>query len=187
MPIINSTNEEVEGNIFMLHGTKDKLTDVFINKAKNISNLLLNKQINNVMEIGFNAGFSTLLMLLTNPNVKINCFDIAEHKYTIPCYNKLKELFKDRINLTIGDSTKTVINNSDIYDLIHIDGGHDNNVAISDIENSYRLSRSGTILIMDDYDFTNLKNLWNNYITKYKLKKLNTYLYDTPHHDIRVV
>jgi predicted O-methyltransferase YrrM len=186
LPIINNSNELLEGNIFMLHQTTN-YSDVFLNKSKNISNLVLNKNIKNVMEIGFNAGFSTLLMLLTNSNMSINCFDLGEHKYTIPCYEKLKETFGERINIIIGDSTKTLLNVTDIYDLIHIDGGHTTEVAESDIINSYRLSKKGTILIMDDYDFGNLHYLWDNYIIKYNLKNLNINVYNSPHHDIKYV
>jgi hypothetical protein len=186
LPIINNCGELLEGNIFMLHCTT-KYTNVFLNKAKNISNLVLNKNIKNVMEIGFNSGFSTLLMLLSNPNMKITCFDLGEHKYTIPCYEKLKETFGERINIIIGDSTKTLLNITDIYDLIHIDGGHSTDVANSDIINSYRLSKHGTILIMDDYNLDNLHNLWDSYIIKYNLKKLDINIYDSPHHNIKYV
>jgi predicted O-methyltransferase YrrM len=186
LPIINNSGELLEGNIFMLHHTTT-YTNVYLNKSKNISNLVLNKNIKNVMEIGFNSGFSTLLMLLSNPNITISCFDLGEHKYTLPCYEKLKETFGNRINITIGDSTKTLQNNNYNYDLIHIDGGHSAEVANSDIINSYRLSKKGTILIMDDYDFPRLHKLWDNYIVKYNLKKLDINVYNTPHHDIKYV
>jgi hypothetical protein len=186
LPIIYNCGELLEGNIFTIHHTT-VYTDVYLNKSKNISNLVLNKSIKKVMEIGFNSGFSTLLMLISNPNINITCFDLGEHKYTIPCYEKLKETFGDRINIIIGDSTKTLQNVNDIYDLIHIDGGHSTEVADSDIINSYRLSKKGTILIMDDYDFPNLHNLWDNYIIKYNLKKLDIGLYITSHHDIKYV
>lgn len=186
LPIIHNCQELLEGNIFMKHHTTN-YTDIFINKSKNISNLVLNKTIQSVMEIGFNAGFSTLLMLISNPNLHVNCFDLGEHKYTIHCYEKIKETFGDRINITIGDSTKTLPNINNNYDLIHIDGGHSTEVADSDIINSYRLSKQGTILIMDDYDFPNLHDLWDSYIVKYNLKKLNINLYNSPHHDIKYV
>jgi predicted O-methyltransferase YrrM len=186
LPIIYNCNELLEGNIFMLHHTTE-YTNVFLNKAKNISNLVLNKNIKNVMEIGFNSGFSTLLMLLTNPNIHITCLDLGEHKYTIPCYEKLKETFGERINIIIGDSTKTLQNINNVYDLIHIDGGHSTYVADCDIINSYKLSKQGTILIMDDYDFDNLHTLWDDYINKYDLKMLNINVYNSPHHDIRYV
>jgi predicted O-methyltransferase YrrM len=138
------------------------------------------------MEIGFNSGFSTLLMLLTNPNIKITCLDLGEHKYTIPCYNKLKETFGDRINMIIGDSTKTIRTVYTFFDLIHIDGGRTHEVAESDIKNSYRLSKKGTILIMDDYNWYNLHDMWDTYVKKYDLKNYPI-VYNTPDHDIKYV
>ena len=186
LPIIYNCGELLEGNIFMLHHTF-YYTDMYINKTKNISNIVLNKNIKNVMEIGFNSGFSTLLMLLTNPNIHITCFDLGAHKYVLPCYEKLKETFGDRINLIIGDSTETLQNINNIYDLIHIDGGHSNEVANSDIINTYRLSKQGTIIIMDDYDFPNIHTLWDSYIIKYNLKNLHINIYNSPHHDIKYV
>ena len=186
LPIIYNCGELLEGNIFMLHNTLN-YTDVYLNKTKNISNMVLNKNIKNVMEIGFNSGFSTLLMLITNKNICISCFDLGEHKYTMPCYEKLKETFGDRINIIFGDSTKTLQNVNNIYDLIHIDGGHSTEVANSDIINSYRSSKEGTILIMDDYDFPNLHSLWDSYIIKYNLKKIDINIYNSPHHDIKYV
>ena len=186
LPIIQNSGELLEGNMFMLHHTTT-YTDVYLNKIKNISKLLLNKNIKSVMEIGFNAGFSTLLMLFTNPTMNITCFDLGEHKYTLPCYEKIKETFGERINLIIGDSTKTLKLVNNTYDLIHIDGGHTTEVATSDIKNSYRLSKKGTILIMDDYDFDNLHKLWDNFVLKYNLKKLDIQLYYSLHHDIKYV
>jgi len=184
LPIITDCNKLLEENIFMLHHTMN-YTDIYLNKAKNISNLVLNKNIKDVMEIGFNAGFSTLLMLLTNPNIHIDCFDLGEHKYTLSCYEKLKETFGERINITLGDSTKTLVNVNNNYDLIHIDGDHSTEVANSDIINSRRLSKQGTILIMDDYDFPHLHDLWNRYIIKYNLKKLDINVYNSSYHDIK--
>ena len=160
---------------------------MFENKTKNISNLVLNANVKSVMEIGFNAGFSTLLMLLSNPYIKITCFDLCEHKYSLLCYEKLKETFGDRIHLISGDSTKTLPLISEKYDLIHIDGGHSTDIAESDINTSFRLSKKGTILIMDDYYFGNLHELWDKYIDLYKLRSLHIYTYNSPHHDIKYV
>jgi hypothetical protein len=39
---------------------------------------------------------------------------------------------------------------------------------------------------MDDYDFPNLHTLWDKYINKYSLKKLNVH-YDCNQHDIKYV
>jgi predicted O-methyltransferase YrrM len=186
MSIIYNSGEPLEGNIFMLHNTT-VYNDNFTNKQKNLCNLLLNKNIKNVLEIGFNSGFSTLLMLMTNSNVKITCCDLNDHKYTIPCYQLLKKTFGDRINFIPGDSSKTLPKIQDKYDLIHIDGGHDDFIAINDIINCYYLSKDNTILIMDDYDFHNLHELWDKYIEIYGLKELDSKIYDCPYHDIKRV
>lgn len=186
MPIIYNCGELLEGNIFMLHHSTI-YTDLYLNKAKNISNLVLPKNLKSVMEIGFNAGFSTLLMLFSNQNIKITCFDIGEHKYTLPCYEKIKETFGDRLNLIVGDSTKTLQNINDKYDLIHIDGSHLTEVATSDIINSYRLSKKRTVIIMDDYNFPYLHKLWDEYVYIYDLKKLDIQLYNTLDHDVKYV
>jgi len=170
----------------MVHHTTE-FTDEYINRAKNISSILLNKNMKNVMEVGFNSGFSVLLMLLSNPNIKITCFDLGEHKYTLPCYEKLKETFKNRIELIIGDSIKTLPNVIDVYDLIHIDGSISTEIAASDIINSYRLSKQGTIIILNDYNFDNLYHLWNNYVNIYNLRTLNINVYHSSHHDVKYV
>lgn len=186
IPIIHNSGEKLEGNIFMIHHTT-QYTNVFLNKVKNISNVVLNKNIKEVMEIGFNSGFSSLLILISNPNIHISCFDLGEHKYTRPCYEKLKETFGKRIDITIGDSTETLQHVHNKYDLIHIDGGNSDKVATSDIHNSYRLSRKGTILIMDDYDFSNLHKIWDFFVDYYKLTSLNITLYNSPHHDVKCI
>jgi predicted O-methyltransferase YrrM len=182
LPIIIQSGEELEGNIFMTHRTTIYTTD-FLDKAKNISNFVSNRQIKNVMEIGFNSGFSSLLMLISNPDAIITCFDLGDHSYTLPCYAKIKETFGDRIQLVIGNSVETLTHRNEKYDLIHIDGGHDTEVAASDVINSYRLSKPGTILIMDDYDFPNLHTLWDEMKYIYNLKPLDIMVYSTPYHD----
>lgn len=186
MPIINECGEKLEGNIFMKHHTT-QFTEAFINKTKNISNVVLNQNVKNVMEIGFNAGFSTLLLLLSNPNIHITCVDLGDHKYARPCFEKIKETFGDRMELKIGDSTKILPQFIDTYDLIHIDGGHSVQIAENDILNCYRLSKPKTILIMDDYDFKHLHPLWDKYVSLFKLKPLDIYTYNSPHHDIKFV
>jgi len=190
MPIINSIGEPLEGNIFMKHHTS-KYTDVdfHINKVNNICIVAMDPNVENVLEIGFNAGFSTLLMLLSNENLKITCVDICSHQYTIPCYEILKTIFGDRIHLIPGDSMKTLPSLNDKYDLIHIDGCHEETVAESDILESYRLcKKSGGIMIMDDYNFPILKSLWDKYCDKWQLKKYDSPgLKSTTFHDICVV
>ena len=187
LPIVQSTGELLEGNLFTFHNSVPTFTNTFLHKVKNISNLSMNRDLHNIMEIGFNSGFSALLILLSNPLAKLTCFDLCEHKYVLPCYLKLRQTFGERISLVVGDSMETLPAHKGVYDLIHIDGGHTAEVGNSDILHSYRLSRPGTLLILDDTDIHHLVVIWENYIAKWGLQPLETFKYKTPHHDIRVV
>lgn len=186
LPIIKSVNEPLEGNIFMLHHTTE-YTNEFFDKQVNFILAAKKENINNVLEIGFNAGFSTLLMLLTNKNMKITCVDICEHSYTKLCFQKLRQIFGDRLQLLPGSSIEivpTLIGNT--YDLIHIDGCHLVNIAELDIINSLKLCKKQTLLIMDDTQDAELYNLWYKYVVNHNLQD-NTQgnFIETKYHNIK--
>jgi predicted O-methyltransferase YrrM len=187
IPIIKNVGEKLEGNIFMRH-----LTTIYENKYfdKQVNFILASQKSNvtDILEIGFNAGFSAILMLFSNSTINITCVDICEHKYTQLCYDKIKEVFGERINLINGSSTiilPTLLGKK--YDLIHIDGCHLVNIAEQDIINSLKLCKSGSILIMDDTNDDYLNNLWKKYINKYKLLSFfpNNFV-ETNYHNIKV-
>jgi len=69
----------------------------------------------------------------------------------------IDELFPGRHELIKGDSCVTVPAFADAnpdrrFDLIYIDGCHDYEVAMADIENCRRLSAPGSIVLMDDLE-----------------------------------
>jgi hypothetical protein len=114
-------------------------------------------KITNIAEIGFNAGHSCVCLLVLFPESKITVFDLCEHTYTEECFNLLNTLFPNRIKLIKGDSTQTVpLFNTNDYDLVHIDGGHFEDVPFKDLNNTYNhlLSDTGYII----YDDTHYKN-----------------------------
>jgi hypothetical protein len=127
-------------------------------------------------------------MLLTNNTVNITCVDICEHSYTKLCFQKLQQIFGNRIQLLPGSSVEvvpTLIGNT--YDLIHIDGCHLVNIAEKDIQNSLKLCKSGTLLIMDDTQDSELYNLWYYYVTKYNLQDVaKGNFVDTKYHNIKI-
>ena len=177
IPIIQKSGEPLEGNLFMEHH-HTTFTNNFSNKQKNLVDLLLDStEIKKVLEIGFNAGFSALLMLETNPSINLTCVDIGQHKYTKPCFDKIQEKFGNRIQLKIGDSTKVLPRIQDKFDMIHIDGAHDVTVATNDIINSYHLALDNSIMIMDDYN-GDLEKLWDSYVQIFNLQHVNL-TYDT--------
>lgn len=186
MPEILEIGELLEGNIYSLNSTTNYYK-YFSEKQKNIflcgNNLQAESEI---LEIGFNSGFSALLLLLSShSSVKITCVDINCHKYTVPCFNILKKMFGDRIELILGDSTHVLPTLNKKYDLIHIDGCHFTEIADLDIKNSFNLIKNDGILIMDDIDFFDLGTLWNKYIDEYKLKDVDFSIYNCKFHSIK--
>ena len=109
-----------------------------------------------VCETGFNAGHSSLLWLTANPNLHVYSFDIGIHKYAKEMAKYLQSRFPGRLNVTWGDSMKTLpifhTNHSDITcDLVVIDGGHSVKVARADFFNFYHLASDTHVVLMDDH------------------------------------
>ena len=113
----------------------------------------------NIMEIGFNGGHSADAFLKNNSTLKLTSFDIGWHSYVSTGKKYIDSVYPNRHTLILGDSRTTVpafINkNKDVkFDLIFIDGGHEYDIAIADMENCFRLAHKDTIVIMDDTVFT---------------------------------
>jgi predicted O-methyltransferase YrrM len=141
---------------------------------------------NNIMEIGFNGGHSSELFLKNNSNIKLTSFDLGSHDYVKIGKEYIDKTFPNRHSLFLGDSRITVpkfiINNRDIkFDVIFIDGGHDYEIAISDLENCFHLAHKDTIVILDDTIFSpcwlarwNIgpTRAWTEYLEKNKILEL---------------
>lgn len=174
--ICKDIGEHVEGNCFTEHMNIDKKIDKLIYKQLNHFSLGLDAT--NVMEIGFNAGHSSLLYLLANPNSKLTIFDICTHKYVLPCFEYLQSVFPGRLQIFPGDSTKTVpefyIKNPDVkFDVIHIDGAHFGDIPNKDFYNSLKLA-SG-VIVWDDTQIKTLNDLFNEYVIKGLVREITMY------------
>lgn len=111
--------------------------------------------IRRVVEIGFNAGFSTHAFLSAHPDVAVTSFDLGEHGYGEQAKAQIDEDFPGRHTLILGDSLTTVPEYTDAhpgetFDLVFIDGGHTYEVAAADIRNMARLADGDTVLVIDD-------------------------------------
>lgn len=116
-----------------------------------------------IAEIGFNAGHSSCLFLYSVPNSTVTSFDLCEHKYSDKCQDYVRSQFPNRLNIICGDSTKTIpkLKKKYKFDLIFIDGGHENNLPYLDLKNSLQfLARKGSIIIMDDTYYSFLVTQW---------------------------
>ena len=73
------------------------------------------------------------------------------------------------MTLIEGNSSNTIVPfknemKNTKYDIIHIDGSHDFNVANGDFFVTLGMTRKGSFLIFDDIFIPHLKFLWDGYI-----------------------
>lgn len=182
-----NSNENVEGNCFYEHLNINNKVESLITKQMN--HFSLGMIHNNIMEIGFNAGHSVLLYLLSNPNSIITIFDLCDHNYTMNCFKYLDQKFPNRLRMIVGDSTVTIplfyqqyFYPKNSFDLIHIDGCHNKKVANKDFFHCYKMA-SGTI-IFDDTNIPELNELFNSYVELDIIEEL--YLYKTSFYEHRI-
>ena len=108
------------------------------------------------LEIGLFEGRSALWMLeniLTHPTARMTGLDIFE--------GPLKERYLANISLSgATDKVTTIVDFSQIalrtlplnsFDIVYIDGSHDENDVLEDAVLSWRLLKEGGLLIFDDY------------------------------------
>lgn len=166
LDIINKSGDNLEGNCFYEHLTVNS-RDELLPKQQNLYSIA--KVGNKILEIGFNAGHSALLFLLSNPEAHLVCFDICWYKYTQPCFEYIRDNFKGRIELICGSSIYTVqsfinTNPGKTFDILHIDGSHDTTIANIDFFSCFELARNNSVIIWDDVELPHLEALWNGYI-----------------------
>ena len=169
--IILQTNSPLEGNCFYYHSSLDLFQDLY---SKQLNLYWCGKQSKTRMcEIGFNAGHSTMLLLLGRDSslLDFTIFDIGHHPYTKPCVEYIKSKFLN-INFEYieGDSTVTMpiwINNNNkligTYDIVHVDGGHYEHCILNDMKNADLLVKVDGIIIIDDTNFP----IINKYVEQY--------------------
>ena len=167
--IVKSVSEYIEGNCFTANNTFIYAPDQF---PKQLNIYEFGLKCNNILEIGFNAGHSALLMLLANPKLIIDVFDINHHKYTELCFNYLNDKFNGRLISHWGSSVETLSKITESkWDGFHIDGCHLEEVATIDINNVIRLSNPNNLIMIDDTQMIWLKELMFKMIGENKFEQ----------------
>jgi predicted O-methyltransferase YrrM len=160
--IINANNPYIvlEGNTFYHDATLNLHPDLY---TKQVNLFWAGQQAKTrICEIGFNAGHSTMLLLLGRDTTPIDftIFDIGHHLYTKPCVNYIKSAFPHVwFEYVEGDSTRTIpawIQDHEslcgTYDVVHVDGGHSEECISSDMKQASRLVKLNGLVIVDDTD-----------------------------------
>ena len=175
--ILDSIGERVEGNL-ICDISSDNFTDV-VNESK-IKNLLtLSKNKSKICEIGVNAGHSLLLMVSSNPAAEYVLFDLGGHRYTRPCVEYIKNAYPStKITEVYGDSNLTLreyvsSNEPNTFDMIHIDGGHETHTVVNDFIYTQFLLKKDGVVIFDDYNFGNIKQVVDYYVSRNIIVKYN--------------
>ena len=163
--IVLASGTALEGNIYYPDGTQAKNVAVIenneipperINRRANVIRAVQGRRI--VLEIGFNAGHSALLILEANPEIRYIGIDLGRHAYTAPCANYIKVEYGERFDIYFGSSTDVLpefiaTEASNDIDLVHIDGGHTEAVAFADLNYVIGMHRRRDLrryLIVDD-------------------------------------
>ena len=162
--ILELVGERVEGNLICDITPRQWTIEQNIQKINNLQYLCKNK--NKIIEIGVNACHSLLLMLLINPDAEYLLFDLNNHKYTEKTIEYIKKEFPNtKINIIYGNSIETINryildnpNQLNSYELIHLDGGHTEDIFSEDYNNSKKLITDNGVIIFDDYNMNDIKD-----------------------------
>lgn len=152
--IARLTGDNLEGNCFTNHQTTVRNEGLL---SKRINLLEVSRQGKRILELGFNAGHSALLFLLgCDPDALVEFMDVGLHPYVRPCFEYLSKISPVKKSLLIGDSLQVLPKialkdkQRDIYDVIHMDGGHADRFVVNDLILLYMLLKPGGYMIVDD-------------------------------------
>lgn len=143
----------------------------------------------NIIQIGFNGGHSCALMFDANPTCNIVSFDLFNHSYTEPCSNYLSFNQRLKLKLIKGNTLDTLEKyETDIkFDLIHFDGGQQEEVIENDLEKCMKFSDEKTFLVIDDTNIFTFQLVIQKYLQDNKIVEVDYEkegLKETPLHRI---
>lgn len=112
------------------------------------------QKVSHLLEVGVYLGHSLLILLLSNPTLRITCID-NDARYSPKAVEYLNQHFGNRITFHLGDATeilKTLPHHE--YDAIHIDADHTQEAVRSHFIHSLPLAKKNAYIVFDDYEAT---------------------------------
>lgn len=118
-----------------------------------LTNFIVENKINKVLEIGSAIGYSSIMMALTNPNLKITTIERDEHRYLEAVKNIKKLQLEKQIKIIFNDANDVDILDDD-YDLLFIDAAKGQNIKF--FEKFTKNIKKGGYIITDNIYFHGL-------------------------------
>lgn len=131
------------------------------------------KKSTRVLEIGVYLGHSLLILLLSNPNLKIVGID-NDSQFSPAAVDYLNKHFGNRIEFHLGDSA-TVLSRPEtlgVFDCIHIDADHHEGPVRREFELTKPLASPNAYFVFDDYEA--LRGLIDSWIQSGELLHVET-------------
>jgi hypothetical protein len=125
-----------------------------------------NPAVKTICEIGFNAGHSSAVFLIANPNATLYTFDLGIMPYSNIMKSYFERLFPGRFKYYKGSSQTTVpaFNKANPNfpgcDLVSIDGAHKGRGPAWDVLNMCAIARPGATIILDDERWSGCRRAW---------------------------
>lgn len=114
-----------------------------------------------ILEIGFLYG-SSALMFLANTNASVTSIDIVCNNIVMYATNYLNVIFPKRFNFIHGSSSDIIPTLTSHYDIIFIDGNHEYDSIIRDLNGFSNIINDNTLIIMNDVvTGNNNMQVWN--------------------------
>lgn len=117
-----------------------------------LTNYVLKKHVENVLEIGTAIGYSAIMMALVNPNIKVTSIERDEKRYLEALKNVKSLGLENRITLIYNDAFDVSL--SDKFDMIFIDAAKAQNKKLFEMFEK-NLEKNGFI-ITDNLKFHGL-------------------------------
>ena len=117
-----------------------------------LTTFIIKYQIKNILEVGTAIGYSSIMMTLCGPNIKVTTIERDEQRYLEAIKNIKKLNLEDRISLIFNDALKTKIEGK--YDLIFIDAAKAQNIKFFELFE--RNLNDGGFIITDNMYFHGL-------------------------------
>lgn len=127
----------------------------------------LNRQVRHTIEVGFNAGHSTVLAMSVNADLRYTSIDVCLHRYTQPCARVVTEFYGARFQFLAGGSSLHLpqLTHSGHSTLFAIDGGHSRRQLESDLYYVTGLAHAADYIWIDDTDRPELASVVSEYFS----------------------